>query len=78
MRGSHMGYATIKYSGIVPVVRLDFQSLNNQLILSWTNVGFVLQSAPEPTGPFTNVTGATSPYTNDFSGGQEFFRLISN
>ena len=72
------GYATIKYSGIAPVVRLDFQNLNNQLVLSWTNAGFVLQSAPAPTGPFTTMAGATSPYTNDLSAAQQFFRLISN
>jgi hypothetical protein len=43
---------------------LDFQLLNNQLVLSWTNAGFTLQSAPTIAGPFTNVPGTTSPYTN--------------
>lgn len=75
---ANTGYATIKYSGIVPVVRLDFQNLNNQMVLSWTNARFVLQSAPAPTGPFTTIAGATSPYTNDLSFAQQFFRLISN
>jgi hypothetical protein len=28
--------------------------------------------------PFTNLPGATSPYTNPISGAQQFFRLISN
>ena len=44
--------------------RLDFQLLNNQLVLSWTNAGFNLQSAPAVTGPFTNLPAATSPYAH--------------
>jgi hypothetical protein len=49
--------------------------LNNALALNWTNAGFNLQTAPAVTGPFTNILGATSPYTNAFTGGQQFFRL---
>jgi hypothetical protein len=37
--------------------------LNNQLVLSWTNAGFNLQSAPALIGPFTNLA-ATSHCTN--------------
>ena len=54
-------YVTIKYSSSIPPVHLDFQMLNNQLVLSWTNVGFNLQSAPAVTGPFTNLPAATRP-----------------
>jgi len=57
---------------------LDMQRLGNNVVLSWTNGAFGLQSAPTITGTFTNVPGATSPYTNSISGGQRFFRLISN
>jgi len=35
--------------------------VNNELVLSWTNAGFNLQSAPALTGPFTNLPAATSP-----------------
>ena len=31
---------------------------------------------PAITGTFTNIPGATSPYTNVISSGQRFFRLI--
>ena len=55
--------------------RLDFQPLNNQLVLNWTNAGFTLQSAPALTGLFTNLPAATSPYTNGFITSQQFFRL---
>jgi hypothetical protein len=40
------------------------------------NPAFTLQAAPAVTGTFTNVPGATSPFTNQINGGQEFFRLI--
>jgi hypothetical protein len=72
-------YTTIKYSSSVPPpVLLDYQLLNNQLVLSWTNAGFTLQSAPAVTGPFTNLSAATSPYTNSLTVPQQFFRLIGN
>ena len=71
-------YVTIKYSSSVPPPRLDFQLLSNELVLSWTNAGFTLQSAPAITGTFTNLPGATSPYTNALTGPQLFFRLRGN
>jgi hypothetical protein len=37
-------------------------------VVSWTNAGFNLQSAPFVTGPFTKIVGATSPFTNAFTG----------
>src|SRR5438477_7886220 len=43
-----------------------------------TNAGFNLQSAPILTGTFTNLPGATSPYTNALTGLQQFFRLRSD
>jgi hypothetical protein len=48
------------------------------MVLSWTNVGFTLQSAPTVTGPFTNLPAATSPYTNFITAPRQFFRLMGN
>ena len=77
--GRDYDYVTIKYSSSVPPpVHLDFQKLNNQLVLSWTNSGFNLQSALALTSTFTNIPGATSPYTNALTAPRQFFRLISN
>ncbi len=77
--GSTYYNTTIKYSSsLPPPVQLDFQRLNNQLVLSWTNAGFTLQTAPAVTGPFTNLPAATSPYTNSLTAPQQFFRLIGN
>ena len=39
---------------------------------------FTLQSAPAATGIFTNISSATSPYTNSFTAPKQFFRLIAN
>jgi hypothetical protein len=72
-------YATIMYSPTVPApVPLVFQMINSQLVLSWTNPAFSLQSATQLSEPFTDITGAVSPYTNTPAGAQQFFRLISN
>src|SRR5262249_40089202 len=57
-------WITIKYSSSIPAAHLDFQRLNKQVVLSWTNAGFSLQTAPNFSATFTNVPGATSPYTN--------------
>ena len=49
-----------------------------KLVLIWTNAGFNLQTAPALTGPFTNLPGATSPYTHPLTAPQQFFRRIAN
>ncbi len=69
-------YFTIEYPAatIQPVI-LQGQWLNQHMVLSWTNFGFNLQSAPAITSTFTNVPGATSPYTNASALAQQFFRL---
>jgi hypothetical protein len=68
------GMTTIKYALPQPV-RLLVQRLGDQVVLNWTNAAFGLQSAPTLSDVFTNVLGATSPYTNPISGGSQFFRL---
>ena len=73
-------YATIKYSsglGLSPIP-LNFQIASNQILLSWTNAAFSLQSAPTVQGSYTNIPGATSPYTNLIQGNQQYFRLKGN
>jgi hypothetical protein len=54
-------------------IQLDDTGTN--VILTWTNALFALQSAPAVTGFYTNIPGATSPYTNAITGPQQFFRL---
>lgn len=68
-------YATIKYG---PTVALQIEKAGSEMVLSWANAAFGLQSAPFVSGTFTNVSGATSPYTNSITGSQQFFRLKAN
>jgi hypothetical protein len=49
-----------------------------EVVLSWANPVFSLQSAPSPTGVFTNIPDAISPFTNDIGSPQEFFMLKGN
>jgi len=78
--GSVNGFArnyVARFFGGEPTI-LRLQSSGTEFVLSWTNAGFSLQSAPANTSPFTNVPAATSPYTNPIAAPQQFFRLISN
>jgi hypothetical protein len=68
--------ATIKYSIGQP--RLEYGRAANQLLLNWNNAAFSLQTAPAVTGTYTNIPGATSPYTNPLTADKQFFRLIRN
>jgi hypothetical protein len=54
-------------------VRLAISKVGNNVVLTWP-VG-TLQAAPLVTGTYTNVTGASSPYTNTVSGSATYYRL---
>jgi len=51
------------------------QLAGTNVVLTWSNSAFGLQSAPFAAGTFTNVTGATSPFTNGIDGPAKFYRL---
>ena len=61
-------------------IPLNIQCNGACMVLSWDDPAsaFSLQSAPTLTGQFTNIPGATSPYTNAITGAQQFFQLIGN
>jgi hypothetical protein len=67
---------TFELSLFVERPDLRINRIQNKAVLSWTNAAFSLQSAPIVTGVYTNIPGATSPYTNVFSGSRQFFRLV--
>jgi len=75
--GGYYDYATIKYSGLLTAIPLNIQRTGNQIVLSWSNAAFGLQSTTVQ-GAFTNIPGATSPYTNSFPDPRRFFRLNAN
>jgi hypothetical protein len=54
---------------------MDFRRVGNDFIVSWPGP-LSLQSSTNVIGPYLNVVGATSPYTNNLlSSPQRFFRL---
>jgi len=65
------------FPAAVPIPLTARRSGNN-LILTWTNASFGLQSAPAATGSYTNLLGAASPYTNPITPLPKFFRLKAN
>jgi len=69
-------YVIIKYSSSVTPY-LAIQQLDDQIVHNWTNSIFGLQIAPLITGTFTNLFGATSPYTKPLTGPQQYFRLAA-
>jgi hypothetical protein len=60
---------------LVPPLRLSLQSTPDALVVEWTGSG-MLQWAPTPSGPFTDIPGYNRSYTNvDFTAPARFFRL---
>ena len=77
--GSSYEFATIKYSLVTLLpIPLNHQVIGNQLVLSWTNAAFRLQSGPAVHGDYADVPSAMSPYNTGFSGTQRYFRLRAN
>ena len=59
-------------------IPLAVQRNANKLILTWSDPAFGLQAASVVTGNYTNVSGATSPYTNAIGAAPKYFRLKTN
>lgn len=59
---------------VVPAQVLEPRRLGGEMVLQW-ELGGILQTATNVAGPYTDLRGATSPYTNRFSDPQRFFRL---
>lgn len=57
-------------------LNLNISKAGTDVVISWalTNVTTTLQAAPEVTGVYTNVPGATSPWTNA-PAGKTFYRI---
>ena len=60
------------FGSIVPApVTLHCQVVGGQLVLTWT--AGTLQSAPTPAGPYTDIPGASSPFSLVPSSAQQYF-----
>jgi hypothetical protein len=62
-------YGTVTSSGVT----LNYQTLNGKLVLSWSQG--TLQGASQVSGPYTDISSATSPYTNSPTASQQYFRV---
>ncbi len=56
-------------------IPLNVSAAGGAITLTWANPAFTLQAAPEVSGTFTNVSGATSPYTTSATQARKFYRL---
>src|SRR2546426_537079 len=57
------------------VLRLSITQSGSNAVITWTNVGVVLESALSVTGIWNQVTGAASPYSVGVTNAANFFRL---
>jgi hypothetical protein len=69
-----LSFSDVVVTGINPIP-LDIQRRPGEVVLTWSDSAFGLQSAPIPEGVYTNILGATSPYTNGITDRARFFRL---
>jgi uncharacterized repeat protein (TIGR03803 family) len=73
------GYGTVfALTGAGLSIPLNIALTGGKVTLSWASTAYSLQSAPAVTGVYTNIIGATSPYTNAITAKQQFFRLVEN
>jgi hypothetical protein len=63
------------FDSVVDLIHANVSGAN--AVLTWDNAAMTLQSATTVSGPYTNVVGATSPYTTPV-GAQTYFRLNGN
>jgi hypothetical protein len=61
-------------AGVDSITPLNIQQLGAAVVLTWPRGS--LQQADFVNGPYANVLGATSPYTNAISGAQKFYRVL--
>jgi hypothetical protein len=76
--GNWMGidYVQLNHDQAVQLQFLPATVSGGQITLNWTGSG-ALESAPAITGPWTEVQGATTPYSEAVVPGRRFYRLRS-
>jgi hypothetical protein len=70
-----VGLSFASVTGITLPIPLNIQLLGTNVVLTWSDSSFSLQTSTNVLGPYGTVTG-TSPYTNPATGSQKYFRLI--
>jgi hypothetical protein len=72
--GSQVTLTRIGYASPASAVKLSIANYGSQVVVSWPSG--TLQESGNVSGGYTNVVGATSPYTNSVSGSAAFFRAL--
>jgi hypothetical protein len=58
---------------------LYIQKTPTNVVVSWWSVApFTLQAAPSANGPYTNIDGVTTPFTNSLDNPVRLYRLKQN
>ena len=72
-------YSDLVPTTIVPPMPLYIQGTPPKVVVSWWAVApFTLQAAPDVNGTYTNIDGATTPFTNSVDSAAKFYRLKQN
>jgi uncharacterized repeat protein (TIGR03803 family) len=66
---------TVNTGATVSPIPLNFQIDATNLVLTWVNPAFSLQTASGIVGAWTTIPGAISPYNTPFTNPAQFFRL---
>lgn len=60
---------------LISAPTLNIQLVSNTVVSSWNDPSYSLYSAPTVNGVYTNISGASSPYTNSVTASQQYFEL---
>jgi hypothetical protein len=71
--GTQITLSRVNYASSVAPVTLSIAKSGSDIVLTWPTG--TLQESGSVTGTYTNVAGATSPYTNSVSDAQGYFRV---
>jgi hypothetical protein len=74
--GTNSSTLTVNVVNVTPIP-VSAQLAGGNLVLTWTNAAFNLQTSTNVAGPYIAVPGATSPYTNLIgTNAAGFYRLV--
>ena len=70
-----VGLSFAALTGGADPIPLNIQKRGTNVVLTWADPSFGLQSAPAVTGTYTNIPGVTTPFTNSLDSAAKFYRL---
>jgi hypothetical protein len=73
---SHPNAVQVYYQTVAAAPVLSIARSGANVVLTWNNPNYSLESAPALAGPYATNSAATSPWPVPASGTQQFFRLV--